>query len=325
MSSRGSSRISLAAMSTVGGGLRRPECVLCTAGGDLYVSDWDGGVCLIRANGEQQPFLASNAAVGLRPNGIALLEDGSFLLANLGDDGGVWHLRRDGVVEPFVIEVEGKPLPPSNFVLPDRDGRVWITVSTSLTPRAAAYRADVADGFVVVVDGQGARIAATGLGYANEVRVHPGGEWLYVNETFGRRLSRMKIHDNGELGAPETVTEFGEGTFPDGLCFDEEGGIWIVSIVSNRIIRLAPDGVQQLVVEDADREHLQAVESAFQSGTMGRPHLDKVVSRRLGNISSIAFGGPGRRTAYVGCLLGDHLVSFESPVAGVEPVHWRVP
>jgi hypothetical protein len=43
----------------------------------------------------------------------------------------------------------------------------------------------------------------------------------------------------------------------------------------------------------------------------------------LKNISSIAFGGPDLRTAYLGCLLGDALATFRSPVAGAPPAHWN--
>jgi hypothetical protein len=55
---------------------------------------------------------------------------------------------------------------------------------------------------------------------------------------------------------------------------------------------------------------------------MGRPHLDKAAGRILRNISSLAFGGPDLRTAYLGCLLGDTLAHFRSPVAGHPPRHW---
>jgi hypothetical protein len=55
---------------------------------------------------------------------------------------------------------------------------------------------------------------------------------------------------------------------------------------------------------------------------MGRPHLDQVVSRRLRNISSLAFGGADLRTGYLGCLLGDSIATFRSPVAGFPPAHW---
>jgi hypothetical protein len=56
---------------------------------------------------------------------------------------------------------------------------------------------------------------------------------------------------------------------------------------------------------------------------MGRPHLDHAAGRVLRNISSLAFGGPGLRTAYLGCLLGDMIASFDAPVAGYPPAHWN--
>jgi len=318
-----SPRLELTALAVVGHELERPECVLCTSDGSVFVSDWGGGVCHIAPGGRQTRILAREAPVALKPNGIALLEDGSFLIANLGDDGGVFRLRADGTSSPFLTEVHSVPMPPTNFVLAADDGRVWITVSTRIRPRADAYRPDVSDGFIVVVDRRGARVAADQLGYTNEVQVHPSGQWLYVNETFARRTSRMRIRDDGSLGLRETVTEYGPGTFPDGLCFDEAGHFWVASIVSNRIIRVAPDGRQTLVLEDSDAEHLSRVENAFQSGRMGREHLDTIQSRRLGSTSSIAFGGPDRRLCYVGCLLSRHIVCFEAPIAGVKPVHWH--
>jgi hypothetical protein len=61
---------------------------------------------------------------------------------------------------------------------------------------------------------------------------------------------------------------------------------------------------------------------AFIAGTMGRPHLDTCGGRALRNISSLSFGGPDRRTAYLGCLLGDAIAYFRAPVAGHAPVHW---
>ena len=312
--------VSLDDLRFVGSGLLRPECVVCTDAGDVYTADWRGGVAHLRPDGSQT-FLPGDVpapAPPLRPNGIALLPDRSFLLADLSEArAGVWRLAPSGRVTPFLTELDGVPLPPTNFVHADRQGRVWISVSTRLRPRALDYRPSAASGFIVCVDERGARLAADGLGYANECKVDPSGAWLYVNETFGRRLSRFRIHADGRLGGRETVAAFGPGTFPDGLAFDVEGGIWITSIVSNRVLRLAPDGTRTLVLEDADPEHLDRVEQAFQDGTMGRPHLDGIRSRVLQSVSSVAFGGPDRRTVYLGCLLGDRLATFRSPVAGV--------
>jgi hypothetical protein len=48
-------------------------------------------------------------------------------------------------------------------------------------------------------------------------------------------------------------------------------------------------------------------------------------SRRLRNISSLAFSGPDLRTGLMGSLAGDALARFAAPVAGMPPVHWDWP
>lgn len=309
----------------VGQGLVRPECVLAAANGRIYTADWRGGVAVREPDGNQWLLAPEAAGFALRPNGICLMPDGAFLIAHLGDtDGGVFRIDDAGGLSPFLTEVEGEALPPVNYVHRDPHDRVWITVSTRLVPRDLGYRPDVADGFVVLVDRRGARVVADGLGYTNECLVHPDGRRLLVNETFGRRLTAFEITDDGRLTNPSVVTDFGVGTFPDGLAFDAEGGVWITSIVSNRLIRIAGDGTQQQLLEDVDPDYLERVEAAFQAGTMGRSHLDKVKSRRLPSISSLAFAGRDLRTALLGCLLGDAIASFRSPVAGYPPSHWQI-
>ncbi len=318
---------SLGNVGALGHGLVRPECVLATATGDFYSADWRGGVAHLHADGTQSLYSGTAPdGLALKPNGIALLRNGDFLLTHLGDDeGGVYRLDRSGQVSPWLMSVDGLDLPPTNFVVEDSLGRFWITVSTRLKPRALGYRRECNDGFIVMVDGQGARIVADGLGYTNEVALHPNGRWLYVNETFARRLSRFALRLNGTLGPKELVTEFGAGTFPDGMAFDDEGGVWVVSIISNRLIHVAPDGQHTIWLEDSDVAHLAWVEAAYQAASLGRPHLDGIKSRLLGNISSIAFYGAERRSAVLGCLLADHLFTLDMPVAGVAPTHWNYP
>ncbi len=323
--------VALGDLRFIGQGLVRPECVLATRSGALYTADWRGGVALTVADGRQLLFQAQvSGRFGetrpLRPNGIALCQDGSFLLADLGETlGGVHALSRDGALRPFLERVDGIDLPPTNFVFQDVRGRTWITVSTRRVPRAAAYRADVADGFIVLVDERGPRIVADGLGYTNEAMLSPDGRWLYVNETFARRLTRFRVGEDGvgsELSARETVTTFGHGCYPDGLAFDAEGGVWVTGIIANRVLHVARDGAVTTVLEDADPAHVEWCEQAYLGGTLGRPHLDKAAGRVLRNISSLAFGGPDLRTAYLGCLQGDAIASFRAPVAGHALVHW---
>jgi SMP-30/Gluconolactonase/LRE-like region len=262
----------------------------------------------------------------MRPNGIALEPGGRFLMADLGAEyGGIWRLYHDGMVEPVVTEVDGRPLPPTNFVLRDSRGRLWITISTCQIPRSLGYRGDVADGFIVLTDERGTRVVADGLGYANECLLSPAEDYLYVNETFARRLSRFAVTADGQLGARETIANFSDGIFPDGLTIDAEGALWLTSIVSNRVLRIDCDGGTEIVIEDADPAHIAWVEEAFSSGQLGRPHLDRNAGKVLKNISSLAFGGSDLKTGYLGCLLGDSIFAFTSPVAGHPLPHWSLP
>lgn len=316
--------IELNKISTKGNKLNRPECVLTTSNGRVYTADWRGGIGIIEADESQWYLIAEFDDVSLRPNGICLMPDGSFLIAHLGaEDGGVYRIDENGQTEPFCLEVDGEPLPPTNYVHLDKLGRIWITISTRQIPRSKAYNPDIADGFIVLVDQGKARIVADNLGYTNECLVHPDGNHLFVNETFSRKLIKYDIASNGDLSNKTTVAKFGIGTYPDGLTFDTEGGIWVTSIISNRVIRIDDEGKQTVVIEDVDPDHLLDVEKAFQAGIMSRPHLDVAKSKLLQNISSLAFGGKDLKTAYLGCLLGESVYSFDASFSGHPPTHWE--
>lgn len=305
----------------IGHDLERPECVLTTEAGGLLVSDWRGGVTVIYRDGTQRRWLARSTGFDLRPNGVALAQDGSLLIAHLGETGGVYRLGTDGSPTPVLLDVDNVPLPPTNFVTTGAGGRTWISVSTRHHPRQLAWRPGIADGFIVLIDQRGARIVSDGLAYTNEVRQDPSGRWLYAVETFGRRLVRFPIRANGDLGNAETVVGFGHGCFPDGFEFDAEDGIWITSLVSNRLLRFDDDRLDT-VIEDANVAHIDEVERAFLSGTMSREHLGPIPGTEMQHLTSIAFGGRDLRTGYLGTLHATCVFRFRSPVPGRPPVHW---
>jgi hypothetical protein len=317
--------VALSDLQFVGHGLARPECVVATARGDVFVSDRRGGIMHLMPGGGQR-LIAARGVEGFVPNGFSLLPDRSFAVANIGPLGGAWRLLPDGELIPEVAEVEGRALPPTNFVHAEaHDGvlRLWVSVSTRHVPREQAFRRDIADGYIVLKDGTHVRIVADGLGFTNEVKVDPSGRWLYVNETMARRLSRFALRDRSQLGPRETVAEFDDGIFPDGFEFDAEGGIWIASVVSNRLLRIAPDGSKTVILEDAAPEAVARAECHYVGNRLSRADIDAGRDRVLGNLASVTFGGPDLKTAYLGSLFGERIATFRSPIAGAAPPQWR--
>ena len=321
----GGPAIGLSDLRFIGRGLARPECVVTTASGDAFVSDRRGGITRLAADGAQDLILARGVP-GFLPNGFSLLADRSFAIANLGSEGGAWRMLPDGALVAEVLEADGMRLPATNFVNADYSGgelRLWVSVSTRHVPREQAFRREVADGYIVLKDSKGVRIVADGLGFTNENKLDPFGRFLYVNETMARRLSRFAIRDGSDLGPRETVAEFGAGTFPDGFEFDAEGGIWVASVVSNCLLRIAPDGTQTVVLEDSEPKVVAAVERKYQESGLARADVDAGRDRTLGNLARVAFGGPDLSTDHLGWLFGERIATFRSPIAGAEPPHWR--
>ena len=310
--------IPLAAITWVGDGLKRPECVLTTAKGELFAGDHHSGIAEV---GKPKRDIAG-APPGFLPNGVAMTKNREFLIANLGPGGGVWRLDRDWRLFPHLFEADGELLRVCNFVGVDPAGTEWISVSTRAFPRELAMRPLHADGFIVRRDAKGAHIVADGLGFTNECRVDPTGKWVYVNETSGKRISRFAIKGS-KLGRRETVHEFGAGEFPDGFAFDCEGGVWVACVCSNRVVRIETSGQRTLIVDGAEPAKVAEGEAFFQADKGGRHHVEVGVTSPLKNIASVAFCGPDLKTVYLGNLAGSGIPSFKSPIAGAEPVQWR--
>lgn len=319
----------LAAVTTIGSGLKRPECVLTHQSGLIFVPSWDGsgGVSIVRPDAPTvQIHGALPSGVALKPNGIALEPGGRFLLAHLGlEHGGIYRLDCDGSVEPVLTELSGRVIPPCNFVLLDRSSRIWFSVSTTVSPRWNDYRADASTGFIAVLDRSGARIVADGLAYANEFALSEDERYLYVNETFGRRTSRFTIGTNARLMNRTTVAEYGRGIFPDGIALDEDRGLWITSPVSNCALHVDSRGRQTVVLHEFISNHIDQAEDSFRNAKFSRAYFETTPANTLRNISSLAFGGSDLRSAYLGSLLGDAVLKFETDIAGLRMPHFDYP
>jgi len=279
----------------VGRNLSRPECVLAEPDGSLWVSDNRGTATHIDPMGRQTLV----GSMGGAPNGIAMDRQGMLYVANI-DQGRVCRMTRDGRHESLLDGIDGRALGAANFVYLDARDRLWITVSTLTEPRARAVNNPIPDGYIVLMDEAGPRTVSEGLCFTNEIRIDAAGTQLYIAETARGGVSRQPLRADGSLGprADYGPVPVFPGARIDGITLDAEGNIWATEITRNAIVVITPKGHARTVFEDPE-------------------------GRTLVFPTSIAFGGPDLRLAYVGSLRMDRLACFRAPVPGAPMRHWR--
>ncbi len=95
--------------------------------------------------------------------------------------------------------------------------------------------------------------------------------------------------------------QFEYGLFPDGFAVDVESGIWVTTLVSNRLVRVCADGGIETVVAEVNDEFVDAVETAFAAGTMASQHLGRIPNTTCSTSrachSAITIDGPSSLVA----------------------------
>lgn len=329
-------RVDRAAIRYIGHDLQRPECILAEPDGTLWSADARGGVMRIAPDGTQN-FVGQRAddqfaraadpherfMKGTLPNGLAFARNGDFVIANFGTDA-LEVMDREGRSRVLYDSIDGRPIGKVNFVLRDSRDRLWLTVSTRVNPWVDAVRPDLADGFVALADEKGLRIVAEGFAFTNEVRLDAREEWLYIVETTGKRVSRMRVGTGGALSGREVFGPSSLGTgFPDGIAFDAFGNLWCTMVMADRLIAITPEGEAMELLDDGDPAATSELERHFAAGTV----TTDIMMRARGTVApwmaSVTFGGADLATAYIGSLVGTRIPFFRSPVPGLPMVHWK--
>jgi gluconolactonase len=332
-----------AAITTVGHDLQRPECILAERDGTLWAADARGGVTRIDADGAQT-FIGQRSderfaraatdsaeafeakfTQGTLPNGLAFAADGSLLIANFGTDA-LEQMSRDGRSRKLHDRIHGQPIGKVNFVLRDSKDRIWITVSTRVNPWTAAAARRVKDGFIAVLDRHGLRVVAEGFHFTNEIRFDAKEEWLYIVETTGPHISRMRLLESADgvsLADREVFGPADLGGYPDGIAFDAFGNLWCTLVMVDRLIALTPQGEVRLLLDDGDPAASQNLVDKMRAGTVTAEDMSRARGTLAPWMASITFAGPDLRTVCIGSLLGTTIPCFRSPVPGLPMVHWH--
>jgi len=271
---------------------------------------------------ESQSDATARFTEGTLPNGLAFAANGDILISNFGTDC-LEVMTRSGETKVLIDTIDGEPIGKVNFVLRDSKDRIWLTVSTKIKNWMSAFSPNIVDGFVALVDDQGIRIVADGFHFTNEIRLDEKEEWMYVVETCGRHVTRLRVQPDGSLTDREIFGPADTGGFIDGITFDAFGNLWGTHVMIDRLFAITPDGDFRILLDDSDPEQDAMMKKAFDE--------DKVTPELMlscgGTIApwfaSLTFGGKDLKTAYIGSLRGTNIPYFQSPVAGLPMVHWR--
>lgn len=171
---------------------------------------------------------------------------------------------------------------------------------------------------------RGARIVADRFRFTNEIRFDAREEWLYVAETTGKRVSRLRARMDGSLTDREVYGpgDLGAGLI-DGIAFGSYGNLWAPMIFVDRLIAITPDGDVIEFLGDGAPTATVRFESAFATG---EPVPFDITMACGGSIcpwlASVTCGGPDLRTVYLGGLKATSIPFFQSPVSGLPLAHW---
>jgi len=201
--------------------------------GALFFSDfYRHTVFRLPAGGDLQAV----ATVENQPSGLGWLPDGRMLIVSMLDRR-LLRQERDGslVEHANLFDVAGYHC---NDMVVDGDGRAYVgnfgyNHYEEPEPKLADMIRVDADGTV--------SIAAEGFAFPNGTVITPDGKTLIVGETRANRLTAFDRAADGSLSNRRVWADLSEG-FPDGICLDAEGGVWVADPRNNETIRVLEGG-----------------------------------------------------------------------------------
>lgn len=200
-------------------------------GGRLWLSDMhDHRVLTVAPDGRAETVVR----VPECPSGLGWLPDGTLLVVSMRD-------RRVLRLEDGELRVHAdlSHLAPyhTNDMVVSPEGRAYVGNFGFALGRGAP-RPTV---LLAVEPGGAARVVADDLSFPNGMVLTPDGRTLVVAETFAARLTAFDVAADGSLSR-RRVWAAVEGSFPDGICLDAEGAIWIASPMTREAIRVREGG-----------------------------------------------------------------------------------
>ena len=156
------------------------------------------------------------------PSGLGWLPDGRLLVVSMAERS---LLRFENGKLEQVADLSDLATFHCNDMVVDECGRAYVG---NFGFDLGSFRELVPAEIIMVGPGGEAVKVAGDLLFPNGTVITPDGKTLIVAETFGQRLTAFDIRPDGMLTNRRVWAEM-KGYYPDGICLDEAGGIWVAS------------------------------------------------------------------------------------------------
>ena len=201
-------------------------------GGRLWFSDfYSHRVMTVDLAGKAETILT----VPQRPSGLGWTPSGDLLVVSMLDQR---VLRFDGTSAHPYADLSALAGGPCNDMVVDAQGRAYVGNFGYDRHNGAPEKTTC----IALVGTDGTAVsAAAGLTFPNGMVITPDGKTLIVGETFAHRLSAFDIRDDGML-VNQRVFAATPGCFPDGICLDAEGAVWVTNPQGDAVLRVFEGG-----------------------------------------------------------------------------------
>jgi sugar lactone lactonase YvrE len=200
--------------------------------GNLWVSDfYTHRVLTVDPEGRSETIVE----VPQRPSGLGWTRDGKLLVVSMLDRR---VMRLEGGKLVVHADLSALATGPCNDMIVDGAGRAY--VGNFGYDRHAGEAERPACIARVDPDGRVSR-AADDFAFPNGMVITPDGKRFIVGETYAHRLTAFDLGTDGILRNRRIYAEL-DTCFPDGMCLDAEGAIWVADAHGNRLIRVFEGG-----------------------------------------------------------------------------------
>jgi len=171
-----------------------------------------------------------------RPSGLGWTPDGALLVVSMLDRR---LLRVEQGQTRVLADLSAVATGPCNDMVVDGRGRAYVgnfgyDRHKGEPPRTTCLARVDPDGRVTR--------AAEDLFFPNGTVITPDGRTMIVGETQGHRLTAFDVAPDGQLDNRRVWASLDENVFPDGICLDAEGAIWVFDARGFELLRVREGG-----------------------------------------------------------------------------------